>query len=157
MQDEQHFARYADYSVWHRWKSVLRFLPNPDTARALGMIDIDNVVWIEWRKETREPLAVIETALDGPEEKGHQVLARFGELCQRPAFVVRYRLAGVPNPGYPHLQVKDIAAFRVRRVWPNPERGYREMTPKQYAEWLVQIRELEARAFLRQLGWNLSQ
>ena len=153
MQDEQNFRRYATYSMWHRWRSVLRFIGNPDTARALGMIDLDNAIWIEWRKGAHEPLALIEVARDDDSEKPYYVLARFGELAGLPAYVVRYQLAGRPNEAYP--AVEDISRFRVRRVWPNLERGYREYTPGEYALWLVQLRESLAREFLKDQGWKL--
>jgi hypothetical protein len=146
--EEQNNRRYATYSLWHRERSIVRYLENPDDAHQLGCIDIDAVCWIEWERGSRDPLALIETARDDPgKDKSGTVLRNLGALANIPTFIVLYVPASHPNPAYP--QVPDIERFRIRRLWPDPEKAYRELTCKQYAEWLKQLRELQTRNLLR--------
>ncbi|MHB2019992.1 MAG: hypothetical protein ACYCW6_23880 [Candidatus Xenobia bacterium] len=60
-----------------------------------------------------------------------------------PAFIVLYTLADRPNPADPAW--RDIASFRVRRVWPEPVTVWQQLTPKKCAERLLALRVWAAR------------
>ena len=131
--------RDACYSAWHRMPSTKRFVGLKD-ARALGMIDIDAALYIEYNDGTHGPLALVETALDSNWHKSTTVLVRLAQRCSPPlpAFLVLYTKSDQPNPANP--AVADIAAFRVRRVWPNPEPTFTALTPQEWAVRLVNLR-----------------
>jgi len=158
-------VRDLSYSAWHRSKSIGRFLSDFDknkhrirlmdgswceysdpwkqsTADKLGLIDIDHIVYDGKHWTDRKPVALIESARTDGEytyDKAATMMAMIGEAANIPVFVVLYQLSRLPNPFQP--ECNDIDWFFVRRYWPAKERGYRQMTPKQYAEFLVMLRQ----------------
>lgn len=142
MQTERYATRDKAYSAWHRTKSVRRYIGTEQASR-LSMIDLDCALYVEFDSHTREPLALIETALDvGQATKPASVTARLAARSGLPAYVVLYDADRLPNPA--DARYPDIKAFRVRRVWPAPEFGWRVLSPAQWAEALLQIRQWSA-------------
>ena len=108
------------------------------------MIDLDAALYIEFDGNSREPLALIETARDvGQANKCATVTTRLAMRAGLPCFVLLYRVARTANPADP--TTLDIASFRVRRLWPRPERGWRSVTPREWARALMRIRQWAAR------------
>jgi hypothetical protein len=139
-QEERFGTRDLSYSIWHRARSIGRFV-GEERAATLGMIDLDGVMFLEYEDGSREPLALIELAMDtGQREKVAVVMKRLAQRCspQLPAFVVLYRLSDKPNPASP--QHRDIAMFRVRRLCPEPETGWMLFTPQTWAAKLLSLR-----------------
>lgn len=142
-QEERFGNRCGAYSAWHRRNSTRRFV-GIENAQLLAMIDIDVSVYVEYDDKTKAPLAICELARDvGQAYKPATVTANLSKLCTSrcvPAYIVLYRLSDTPNPA--DGRCKDIAAFRVKRLWPDPERDFTELTPRQWAEQLLKIRRL---------------
>jgi hypothetical protein len=139
MQTENFGERDLTYSAWHRQRSTRRFV-GIDRAQSLGMIDIDCVLFVEYDTDTREPLALIETArYVGQRHKPATVTAALARRAGIPAFTVLYEAANDPNPA--DKRFPDIARFRVRRLWPQPERSWRIVKPEQWAQALLHIRQ----------------
>lgn len=139
MHSEISGERDLTYSAWHRQRSTQRFI-GIDRAQSLGMIDIDCVLFVEYDTHTREPLALIETARDvGQRHKPATVTAALARRAGIPAFTVLYEAANDPNPA--DGRFPDIAQFRVRRLWPQPERSWRVVKPEQWAQALLHIRQ----------------
>ena len=63
MQEEIFGTRDRAYSAWHTRGSTRRFI-GIDSAQLLAMIDLDAALYVEYDNGTKEPLALIETALD---------------------------------------------------------------------------------------------
>src|SRR5712691_7246006 len=142
MQEERFGTRDRIYSAWHRRLSTRRFV-GLEKAQLLSMIDLDGALYCEFDTGTSEPLALIETALDrGQKRKVATVTRRLAQRARLPAYAVLYRIAATANPADPSQF--DIDAFRVRRLWPVPERDWRTVTPAEWARALVQIREWSA-------------
>lgn len=156
--------RDMSYSAWHRPASIGRFLNNlnlekhrvrlldgpwceyPDPgkkslATQLGMIDIDHIVYDGKHFHDRKPVALIETARTINEEvpnKQATITAMLGQAAKIPVFVVLYQVSDLPNPAdYRH---NDIDWFFVRQYWPEKMFRYWQMTPEQYAWFLVRLR-----------------
>lgn len=145
MQEERYGTRDRTYSAWHRRRSIFRFV-GIERAQLLSMIDLDGALYCEFDRGTCEPLALIETALDrGQTRKAATVTRRLAARAGLPAYVVLYAPASYRNPA-DDTQV-DIERFRVRRLWPSPQREWRTLNPLEWAEALVQIREWAARRF----------
>ncbi len=143
MQEERYNTRDRSYSAWHRRGSTRRFV-GIDRAQLLSMIDLDGAVYVEFDHEDKEPLALIEVARDvGQPHKTASVVRRLAKKARLPAYVVLYRLAEQANPADPTH--RDIERFRVRRLWPHPEQGWRELSPEEWASGLLKIREWAAR------------
>lgn len=143
MQEERFGTRDRIYSAWHRRRSTRRFV-GLERAQLLSMIDLDGALYCEFDSDTSEPLALIETALDhGQSRKAATVTRRLAARARVPAYVVLYAPASYPNPADPTQF--DIERFRVKRLWPAPEREWRTLNPLEWAEALVQIREWAAR------------
>lgn len=143
MQEEKFGTRDRTYSAWHRRLSIRRFV-GLEKAQLLSMIDLDGALFCEFDATNSEPLALIETALDrGQSRKTASVTKKLAERARLPAYVVLYAPAGYRNPA--DGSQLDIERFRVRRIWPNPERQWRALNPLEWAEALVQIREWSAR------------
>ena len=66
------------------------------------------------------------------------VTARLAQRSGLPAYVVLYRTSDLPNPA--DERQPDIQSFRVRRIWPHPEPAWRVLSPRSWAEALLQIR-----------------
>lgn len=145
MQTERYATRDKAYSAWHRMPSVKRFVGTERACR-LSMIDLDGALYVEHDDQTSEPLALVETALDvGQASKAATVTARLAAKAGIPAYVVLYQVGLHPNPA--DKRYPDIRAFRVQRVWPSPERGWRILTPTEWAAALLQIRDWAALRF----------
>jgi hypothetical protein len=139
MQEERYGTRDQAYSAWHRRSSTRRFV-GIERATRLSMIDLDGALYVEFDDHDREPLALIETALDvGQAFKSCSVTARLAQRAGLPAYVVLYQTSDTPNPA--DARQLDIQRFRVRRIWPRPEPAWRTLTPRSWAEALLQIRQ----------------
>ena len=143
MQEERFGTRDRSYSAWHRRNSTRRFV-GIDRAQLLAMVDLDCSLYVEYDDSTKEPLALIETARDvGQAIKPATVTLALAKKAKLPCYVVLYSCGETLNPADP--QWRDIAAFRVRRLWPKPENAWRELTPEQWAHGLLRIRQWTAK------------
>jgi hypothetical protein len=139
MQEEKYGTRDRSYSAWHRRNSTRRFI-GIEGAQLLAMIDLDASLYVEYDDGTKEPIALIETAIDrGQKYKCALVTANLAKRANLPCFVVLYMLSKEENPA--DVNWKDIDSFRVKRLWPKKENQWRVMTPKQWAENLLKMRE----------------
>jgi hypothetical protein len=131
---ERYGTRDLTYSNWHR-----QFCPDRAT-----MIDVDG---LEYCRRCRSPLALIETAQDVRQAfKPVAALEQLSLAANVPAFCVLYIAdAGKCTPdgrgrcrkvGCAH----GIAAFRVRRIRPNPT-DFQEWTPKAFADYLTRVHD----------------
>jgi hypothetical protein len=137
-QEERYGSRDLSYSAWHRVRSICRYV-GLEAAQSLTMIDQDVTLFLEVESATREPLALIEVAIDvGQSRKPASSTARLAARSGLPAFCVLYRHCSQPNPA--DKREADIDRFRVRRIWPFPEHEWRELTPVEWAQGLLQIR-----------------
>lgn len=109
------------------------------------MIDVDVPLYVEYDDDSREPVALIETAIDiGQDHKTATVtvnLARRRPIL--PAFCLLYTLSAHTNPS--DESVMDIASFRAKRLYPGPEKAWRIMTPAEWAWTLLAMRRWSAR------------
>lgn len=138
MQEEHYGTRDRTYSAWHRRHSTRRFV-GIDKAQLLAMIDLDAALYVEYDDGTKEPVALIETARDiGQRHKSATVTLRLAKLAGIPCYCVLYTSCSKPNPADPAWP--DIASFRVKRLWPRPERNWRTLEPSEWAEGLLRIR-----------------
>jgi hypothetical protein len=118
-----------------------RYIPYKQAA-AMAMVDVDVSQWVECDDGDKEPLVLIETAMDrGQDIKPATVMRRLAVRAKLHAFVVLYRLSGSPNPADP--RVRDIDRFRMQRIWPHPETSWTILTPQEYARRLYAIRTLK--------------
>lgn len=141
-QEEKYGSRDLTYSVWHRRLSTRRFV-GIEKAQTLAMIDADVGVWVEYDDDNKMPLALVETARDvGQNHKTATVTANLARMANIPAYVVLYSHASTNNPA--GNEWPDISAFRIKRLTPNPDMVWRTITPKEWAEALVKIREYSA-------------
>jgi hypothetical protein len=141
-QEERTGRRPGEYSAWHRRGSLRRFI-GLERAQLLSMCDLDAALWLEHDDLSKEPLALIETAMDvGQPYKSGTVLQRLARRASLPAYVCMYKVGDQPNPSDPTY--RDIIALKVRRVWPRPESTWRELTPAAWALGLLQIRDWSA-------------
>ena len=111
------------------------------------MIDLDAVPYVEYDDRSREPLALIETAMD--QGQGFKVATVTRRLAMRvsplvPAYVVLYTPALWRNPADPAWP--DIASFRVRRIWPEPVTPWEVISPQEWATRLYHLRHDAATA-----------
>jgi hypothetical protein len=145
------------YSEWHRPASMVRFINDPKKVETMSYIDIDCA---EYHDDWSEVLVLIETAIDvGQDYKPVTVTFK---LAQRiyppiPVFLVLYKISKTMNPTVKKFQIEDIEAFRIKQISPKWETDFTIMTPKQWAEKLLQIREDSAAHMLecgkqRELG-----
>jgi hypothetical protein len=136
-QDERIGLRDAHYSVWHRARSIKRYV-GIENAQRLSMIDIDAALYVEYDDATKEPVALIETARDvGQAYKTATVLRCLARRADLPAFVVLYKVGDTPNPA--DHTVMDIESFRVRRLWPTMTKWH-DLSPLRWSEALLRIR-----------------
>jgi hypothetical protein len=141
-QEERTGRRPGEYSAWHRRASIKRFV-GIERAQLLSLCDIDAALWLEHDDLSKEPLALIETAMDvGQSYKSGTVLQRLAKRASVPAYLCMCKLGDQPNPADPTY--RDLIAVKVRRVWPRPEQEWRELTPSEWARGLVRIREWSA-------------
>ncbi|RSC15094.1 hypothetical protein [Burkholderia cenocepacia] len=151
MQEEQFLIRDRAYGVWHRTRSISRFIGTRE-ARALTMADLDSVLFVEFGCSNKVPLALVEVARDIGQEKASGVIHQLARMAGLPAFVALYSPASRANPASPAWH--DIEEFRVRRVWPKPEKRWRRLSPAEWAEALVQIRDWQLKRFSSQHAAN---
>ena len=141
-QNEIYGTRSGAYSAWHRRDSTRRFV-GIEKAQLLAMIDIDAMLWVEYDDKTKEPLVLIETAVDsGQTNKPATVTQNLAKRVNLPAFTVLYTLSHLPNPSAP--ENRDISNFRVKRLWPAPEITWRNYTPEKYAQLLLDLRRWQS-------------
>lgn len=153
MQEELTGQRSLVYSAWHRRYSTARFV-GIEAAQRLAMVDIDCYLWIEYDDRSREPLALIETARDvGQDVKVATITRNLARRAGIAAYVALYRHADTANPAATTLP--DIDAFRVKRLWPDPEWTWRTHTPRQWAERLLAMREYGASMIDAELAGNM--
>ena len=142
MQEEKYGIRDRSYSAWHRRISTRRYI-GIEKAQLLAMIDLDASLYVEYDDGTKEPIALIETAQDiGQPYKSATVTTKLSERSNLPCFVVLYKLATFQNPA--DSKWKDIEQFRVKRLFPKPEKEWRTMTPEEWAINLLKMREWSA-------------
>lgn len=142
MQEERFGSRDRTYSAWHRRMSTRRFV-GIERAQLLSMIDLDGALFVEFDSGSRQPLALIETARDvGQPYKCATVTANLAKRARIPCFCLLYTTDATANPADP--RARDISRFRIRRLWPRPERSWRTVTPGEWANALVQIRAWSA-------------
>jgi hypothetical protein len=151
MRTELYTTRDRAYGVWHRAPSIARYLDRRQ-AESLTMVDLDSVLFTEYGNGGKVPLALVEVARDIGQEKPAGVLQQLARLANVPAYVALYTPAPTANPSNPNWD--DIEAFRVRRLWPRPEPGWRILTPGQWARALVQIRGWQMKRFEVQQAAN---
>lgn len=140
-QEERYGTRDQSYSAWHRRGSTRRFV-GIEKAQLLAMIDLDCALYVEYDDRSKEPIALIEIARDvGQEYKPATVTKRLARRCvpELRAYTLLYRQAETPNPADP--RERDIACFRVRRIWPEPETDWKMLSPAEWAALLLEIRE----------------
>lgn len=139
MQQERYSDRRQDYSAWHRSKSICRYVTE-EQAKALSMIDLDLPVYVEYANDGKRPLALIELAQDVDQDfKTATVTLNLAKRADIPCYVVLYELSDQPNPADPKW--KDIKAFRIKRLYPQPEKDWRFLTPQEWSAGLLKIRE----------------
>ena len=143
-QEEMFNTRDRSYSAWHRRQSTRRFV-GIEAAQTLAMIDLDAALFVEYDDRTKEPLALVETAMDRGQAWKPSTVTK--ALARRtvpivPAYVLLYKLSDTPNPADPEWL--DIVSFRWRRIWPEPETRFEVCTPQEWAEKLVFLRRWSA-------------
>ncbi len=143
VQEEIYGTRDRAYSAWHRRGSTRRFV-GIDSAQLLAMIDLDAALYVEYDNGTKEPLALIETALDvGQRHKTATVTKMLAKRAGVPCYCVLYMPGRNANPA--DSRWRDIRQFRVRRMWPRPEKEWRVLTPQEWAHGLIKIRAWSAK------------
>ncbi|KUZ59768.1 hypothetical protein WI38_22275 [Burkholderia ubonensis] len=144
MRLELYEVRDRAYGAWHRAPSIRRYL-RADLAESLSMVDLDSVLFTEYDNTGKIPLALVEVARDIGQEKPAGVMQQLARLADVPAYIALYTPAAAANPCNPNWS--DIESFRVKRMWPRPEPGWRVLTPAQWARALVRIRGWQMRRF----------
>lgn len=139
-QEEIYGTRDRTYSAWHRRMSTGRFV-GIEKAQTLAMIDLDASLYVEYDDRTKEPLALVETAKDVGQYKPATVTRNLALRADLPAYIVLYTPAECPNPADPNWP--DIASFRCRQIAPTWSE-WKRLTPQQWCESLVHIREGQA-------------
>jgi hypothetical protein len=140
-QEEIYNSRDRTYSAWHRRCSTGRFV-GIERAQNLAMIDLDAALYIEYDNNSKEPLALIETARDvGQAIKPATVTRNLARRCHPvlPAYVLLYMPSQERNPADPTWP--DIIAFRLRRIWPEPESNWQKLSPGEWAKAIVMLRK----------------
>jgi len=143
MQEEKYGTRDLSYSAWHRAASIRRYV-GWERAQLLTMCDADSVMWLEYHHRNKQPLALIEAAVDvGQVCKPSTAITMLAKRARIPAYLVLYERATERNPADPRCL--DLAGFRVRRLWPLAELAWRRVAPNEWAQALLQIRAWTAR------------
>lgn len=143
MEEERWGARDLSYSAWHRARSISRYI-GWEQAQLLSMCDADSVLWLEYDQHGKEPLALIEAAVDvGQLAKPATAITRLARRAQIPAYLILYQRSERPNPA--DRRWRDLSGMRVKRLWPRAELGWRQLKPDQFAKALLQIRAWSAR------------
>lgn len=130
--------RDLTYSAWHRRDSIKRFV-GTEKAELLAMIDMDVVLFVEYDDSTKEPLCLIETAMDiGQTIKPATVTRKLAEKAKIPAFTVLYTPSNNrKNPA--DKRWFDIEKFRIKKIHPE-ETDWESYSPLEWANELLEIR-----------------
>lgn len=145
MQTERYPTRDRSYGIWHRLRSIARFL-SPQQAGSLTMLDLDSVLFCEYDHTGKIPLCLVECARDiGQETKPAGVILNLARMAGVAAYVCLYSRSDDPNPSNENWP--DISQFRIKRLWPHPEASWRVLSPQEWAAALVQIRGWQLRRF----------
>lgn len=148
-QEERYGNRDLTYSAWHRRMSTARFV-GIEQAQLLAMIDMDVSLYVEYDDRTKVPLVLIETARDvGQAIKPATVTQKLAEKASLPAYCVLWKPDDKANPA--DSSWLDIVQFRIKRLWPRPERDWRTITPEEYAKGLLDARAWQANRIDRDL------
>jgi len=108
------------FREWHRF---------PTLPAYCSMIDIDIV---EYCKDCRQPLALIETAIDvGQLFKPTTVTKNLAVLAGIPAYLILYKIA---------VKNQSIGDCRVKKIYP-PESNFRLLEPEEVKELIIQIHQ----------------
>jgi len=108
------------------------------------MIDLDASLYVEYDNGTKDPLALIETAEDvGQSYKTATVTYKLAKRADLPCFVVLYTPSIEKNPADKNWP--DISKFRVKRLYPKWENDWRVLTPQEWSENLLRLREWQAK------------
>lgn len=108
------------------------------------MCDADSIMWLEYDQDSKEPLAIVEAAVDvGQDHKPATAITRLAKRARIPAYLVLYEKAVQSNPADPRCS--DLAGFRIKRLWPRTETRWRALKPTEWASALLQIRAWSAR------------
>jgi len=143
MEKEMFGTRDLCYSAWHRAASIRRFV-GWEHAQLLAMVDADCILFLEYHDRSKEPLALIEAAIDvGQDYKAATAITQLAKRARIPAYLVLYERAAVINPADPRWN--DVCGFRIKRLWPRADRAWRTVPPKEWAHALLQIRAWSAR------------
>lgn len=154
-QEERFGTRDRTYSAWHRRMSLRRYI-GIERAQLAAMIDLDASLYVEYDDGTKEPLALIETAVDcGQSHKSFTVTQKLALRADLPAFVVLYGKSATANPADPSWH--DIEWFRVRQIAPIVDPTFRRVTPREWADQLLRLRGMSAAALDRRLDRESSQ
>jgi hypothetical protein len=138
MQKEMYGTRDLSFSAWHRRDSIKRFIDYKD-AEKLSMIDLDSACFIEWEDNFKEPIAIIEAAIDHGQYKHARIIQRLAEKADIYGLLLLYKLSNERNPV--DKTVFDIMRFKVKVLYPKESDGFAIFTPKQWAESLVEMRK----------------
>ena len=148
MQEEKHGFRDKSYSAWHRRTSTSRFI-GLNQAQLLAMIDLDASLYVEYDDGTKEPLALIETAMDvGQPYKTATVTMKLSQRADIPSFVLLYELSDSKNPS--DNSCFDIKGFRYKTLYPIKDTQWKQVTPKEWAVTLLKIREWSSNRIKKQ-------
>lgn len=143
MQEERYGIRDLSYSAWHRAASIRRFV-GWEHAQLLAMCDADAVLFLEYHESSKEPLALIEAAIDvGQDHKPATAITRLARRARVPAYLVLYERSADFNPADP--RARDVASFRIKRLWPRADTSWRSVQPGEWANALLRIRAWAAR------------
>jgi hypothetical protein len=144
MSDREHSGRRdLLYSHWHRPAQIRRYLKPVDAAK-LEMIDLDS---IESCPVCHTTLAMTElkNSANDPRSFPSHITADLAIDADKPAFVVCYTcVCGVTGSKHETRDGCDIAEFRVQQIAPQSG-GMWEMSPDEYANWLLAFRRLHFR------------
>jgi hypothetical protein len=116
MQEEKYWARDLSYSAWHRAASIRRYV-GWERAQLLTMCDADSVMWLEYHHRDKQPLALIEAAIDvGQACKPSTAITMLAKCARIPAYLVLYARSEEGNPADP-LLASACAAYGRGQSW----------------------------------------
>jgi hypothetical protein len=141
-QEERLGTRDQSYSVWHRRFSTQRFV-GIERAQLLAMIDLDASLWVEYDDRTKDPLALIETAIDTGKYKAATVITKLAQRARLPSYCVLYTLSDKPNPA--DKSFRDIVKFRVKQLTPTTWPDWKDFTPEEWCQFLLYLRNKQCR------------
>jgi hypothetical protein len=143
VQEERYGTRDLSYSAWHRGASIRRYV-GWERAQLLSMCDADCVLFLEYHHQDKEPLALIEAAIDvGQDRKPATAITRLAKRARIPVYVVLYQRSTEPNPADP--RTLGMAGFRIKRLYPPANTAWRSVPPAEWASALLQIRAWAAK------------